>query len=89
MTPGAQRRMQRRAHIVAAVVLSAYVYLPLVDEPLGTGLEGLVRFVALPVLAVTGILMWQAPRIRRALKSARASSGARPRASRSSLEGSR
>jgi hypothetical protein len=66
MTPGAQRRAQRRAHLLAAGVLFAYVY-----TPLGTDLEDLVRFGVFPMLALTGIAMWQAARIRRALRSLR------------------
>jgi hypothetical protein len=66
-TPGRLRRVQRRAHLLAAAVLLAYVY-----APLGPGLQDVVRFAAFPALAVTGIAMWQAARIRRALRSVRA-----------------
>jgi hypothetical protein len=66
MSPGAQRRAQRRVHLLAGAVLAAYVY-----APLGAGLEDAVRFAVFPALAVTGIAMWQAARIRRALRSLR------------------
>lgn len=66
MSPGAQRRAQRRAHLLAAALLFAYVY-----TPLGTDLEDLVRFGVFPTLALTGTAMWQAARIRRALRSLR------------------
>jgi thiosulfate reductase cytochrome b subunit len=54
-------------HLLAGAVLAAYVY-----APLGTELEDLVRFAVFPMLVLTGIAMWQAARIRRALRSLRA-----------------
>ena len=71
MTPGAMRRAQRRAHLLAGAVLAGYVY-----APLGGELEGIVRFAVFPLLALTGIAMWQAARIRRALRSLRTRSDA-------------
>ena len=70
MTAAQQRKAQRIVHLAAALVLIAYLYVPLDAE-----LQDAVRFVVLPVLVVTGIAMWQAPRIRRLRKSA-----SRPRA---------
>jgi hypothetical protein len=66
MTAAQQRKAQRAIHLIAALVLVAYLYAPLEGR-----LEDAVRFVILPVLVLTGIAMWQAPRIRRALKIAR------------------
>jgi hypothetical protein len=66
MTAGKLRRAERRAHLVAAIVLFAYVY-----APLGTQLEDVVRFAVFPALALTGIAMWHAARIRRTLASLR------------------
>ena len=66
LTPGKQRKLQRAAHLVAGGLLLAYVYVPL-----GDGLDDLVRVVVLPLLVATGVAMWQAPRIRRALGRAR------------------
>jgi hypothetical protein len=64
MTAAQQRRAQRAVHLIAALVLVAYVY-----APLEARLQDAVRFVVLPLLVVTGIAMWQAPRIRRLRKS--------------------
>jgi hypothetical protein len=61
MTAAQQRKVQRGVHLVGAVVLLAYVYAPLESQ-----LQDVVRFVVFPVLIVTGMAMWQAPRIRRA-----------------------
>jgi hypothetical protein len=66
MTPARLRRVQRRAHLLAAAVLFAYVY-----APLGPELEDAVRFAVFPMVALTGIAMWQAARIRRTVKSLR------------------
>ena len=41
-------------------MLIAYVY-----GPVGGHLHDAARFIVLPVLALTGIAMWKAPRIRR------------------------
>jgi thiosulfate reductase cytochrome b subunit len=66
MTAGQQRKLQRVVHLAAAVLLLAYVYAPLEAQ-----LQGAARFVVFPLLALTGIAMWQAPRMRRILKAAR------------------
>jgi thiosulfate reductase cytochrome b subunit len=63
MTAGQQRKAQRRVHLAAALLLVAYLY-----APLETQLQDAVRFLVLPALVVTGIAMWQAPRIRRLRK---------------------
>jgi thiosulfate reductase cytochrome b subunit len=63
MTAAQQRKAQRRVHLAAALLLIAYVY-----APLETQLQDAVRFIGLPALLVTGIAMWQAPRIRRLRK---------------------
>jgi hypothetical protein len=66
MTAAQQRRAQRAVHLVAGLVLLAYLYAPLEEQ-----LQDAVRFLVLPLLVVTGIAMWQAPRIRRLRKSVR------------------
>jgi thiosulfate reductase cytochrome b subunit len=64
MTAARQRKAQRVVHLAAALVLVGYLYAPLEAQ-----LQDAVRFVVLPVLVVTGIVMWQAPRIRRLRKN--------------------
>jgi thiosulfate reductase cytochrome b subunit len=71
MTAAQQRKAQRRVHLAAALLLIAYLYAPLEDQ-----LQDAVRFLALPALMVTGVAMWQAPRIRRLRKRL---GGSRPR----------
>ncbi|MQA84444.1 MAG: hypothetical protein GEV03_07440 [Streptosporangiales bacterium] len=71
LTPGQQRKAQRAVHLAVAGLLLVYVYAPPV-----AGLVHLIRWVAFPALVLTGLAMWQAPRIRRALGRRR--SGRRP-----------
>jgi hypothetical protein len=66
VTARLQRRLQRSAHLLAAAILLAYVYVPI-----GSQLEDAVRFTAFPLLALSGMAMWQAPRIRRAARTIR------------------
>jgi urease accessory protein UreF len=63
MTAAQQRKVQRAVHLGAALLLVAYLYAPLAAQ-----LQDAVRLMVLPVLVVTGIAMWQAPRIRRLRK---------------------
>ena len=61
MTAAQQRKVQRVVHLAGGLVLLAYVYAPLEAQ-----LQDVVRFAVFPALVVTGMAMWQAPRIRRA-----------------------
>lgn len=63
MTAAQQRKAQRRVHLAAALLLIAFLYAPLEAQ-----LQDAVRFVGLPALVVTGVVMWQAPRVRRLRK---------------------
>ncbi len=56
------RDIQRITHLVAALVLMLYVYTPLGSAPL---LITLLQFGVLPLLAATGMLMWQWTRLRK------------------------
>jgi len=58
------RDIQRVTHLVAALLLMLYVYLPLGSMPL---LTTVVQFGVLPLLAATGMLMWQWTRLRKLL----------------------
>lgn len=60
------RDIQRVTHLVAALVLLLYVYIPLGSVPL---LTTVLQFAVLPLLAVTGMLMWQWTRLRKLLNT--------------------
>lgn len=68
VSPATLRKAQRRAHLLGAAVLLAYVYAPLKTE-----LQDVVRFAVFPALVLTGIAMWQALRIRRISRRFRSS----------------
>lgn len=68
VSPAKLRKAQRLAHLLAAAGLLGYVYAPLETE-----LRDVVRFAVFPALALTGIAMWQAPRIRRISRRSRRS----------------
>jgi hypothetical protein len=67
-SPGRAKRTrvrQRRLHLVAGFVVMVYVYAdPAADSPLTLA----VRWLLLPLLAVSGAVMWQWPRIRRLVR---------------------
>ena len=64
MTAAQQRKLQRAVHLGAGVVTVAYLYGP------GTArIHDAIRFIVLPLLVLTGFLMWQAPRLRRLRKT--------------------
>jgi hypothetical protein len=56
------RDLQRLTHLLTGAFLIAYVYLPLgPSSPVRAG----IRWIALPVLVASGLLMWQWPKLRR------------------------
>lgn len=65
MAAGALRRrtLQRRVHLAGTVLLLVYVY-----APFGDAVESLVRFVVFPLAALSGVAMWQGPRLLRRLR---------------------
>jgi hypothetical protein len=58
------RSRQRLAHFVLATALGVYLY-----SPLGSvaAVELAVQVLVFPALALSGLLMWKGPRIRRRL----------------------
>jgi hypothetical protein len=63
-----QRDMQRAVHLVGALMLAVYVYIPLVGGSAPQFAAAAMQFVIFPAVVVTGVLMWQLPRLRRLLK---------------------
>jgi len=60
------RDIQRVTHLVAALLLLLYVYIPLGSVPL---LTTVLQFAVLPLLIATGMLMWQWTRLRKLLNT--------------------
>ena len=70
------RGAQRAAHLLGALMLAVYVYLPLIGGPAPRVVEGLVQAVVFPLVAATGLLMWQLPRLRKRLRDRKEEKGA-------------
>ncbi len=64
----AVRQGQRAIHLVSGALVVAAVY---GGDLLPGWLMGVVRFVALPVLVVSGVVLWKWPRIRRLVRAVR------------------
>jgi hypothetical protein len=60
--PKRVRDAQRLVHLATAAVLVGYVYL---TPPAGSPYAVLVQWIALPVLALSGVALWQWARLRR------------------------
>ena len=57
-----QRSIFRWAHLVLAIPTIGYVYSPFEELP---NYAPVVRFVAIPVLVITGLWMWKGQAVRR------------------------
>ena len=68
-----QRTIVRWIHIVLAIPIAGYVYSPFEQLP---NYAPVVRFVAIPVLVVTGLWMWKGHVLRRLLSKRSAPEGA-------------
>jgi thiosulfate reductase cytochrome b subunit len=66
------RDAQRITHLTAAAVLALALYAPVGSVPLAA----VLKFGAIPLLVVTGLLMWQWTRLRRWLTARFARGGA-------------
>jgi hypothetical protein len=56
------RDLQRLMHLLTGALLIAYVYLP---GDRGSPVETGIRWIALPALVSSGVLLWQWPKLRR------------------------
>jgi hypothetical protein len=66
MTQSRQRLALRWSHLAASVLLGAFIYSPLRDNPV---LLAAVQYAAFPGLALSGLWMWQQGRIARLLRA--------------------
>lgn len=62
ISTGTQRLIVRWIHIVFAIPIAGYVYSPFEQLP---NYASVVRFVAIPVLVLTGLWMWKGHVVRR------------------------
>jgi hypothetical protein len=61
-----QRRLERAVHLVTGAAVLAYIYLPAAGPS-----HDAIRLLLLPALVMSGMAMWQAPRIRRIARALR------------------
>lgn len=54
------RNVLRWVHVIGGSVIATFVYSPWGADPT---FAALTRFVVIPVLIVTGVVMWQQPRV--------------------------
>lgn len=62
MSNATKRAIFRWIHIVFAIPIAGYVYSPFKELP---NYAPVVRFVAVPVIALTGLWMWKGDAFRR------------------------
>lgn len=62
MNEGTKRTIARWIHIVFSIPIAGYVYSPFADLP---NYAPVVRYVAIPVLVLTGLWMWKGHLLRR------------------------
>lgn len=65
MSPMTLRRTLRRTHIVTAAVIGTYLYSPWSANPV---FAAITLWVVFPLMAFTGMAMWQQGRIAKWLK---------------------
>ena len=71
MREATKRSIVRWIHLVLAIPIIGYVYSPFKELP---NYAPVVRFVAVPVIALTGLWMWKGHVVRRLLSKNRPSS---------------
>jgi len=62
MKEATKRSILRWIHIVFAIPIAGYVYSPFKELP---NYAPVVRYVAVPVIVLTGLWMWKGPALRR------------------------
>ena len=66
MSPGVRRSILRWIHLVFSIPIIGYAYSPFAELP---NYAPIVRFVAVPVIVLTGFWMWKGQIVRRFLSS--------------------
>ena len=68
MTDATKRSMFRWIHLVFAIPIIGYIYSPFKELP---NYAPIVRFVAFPVIALSGLWMWKGHLLRRLISKTR------------------
>ncbi len=72
MKQGIKRSILRWIHLIFGIPILGYVYSPFEELP---NYAPVVRYVAIPVIALSGIWMWKGDAVRRFISKRSASSG--------------
>jgi hypothetical protein len=62
MKPSVKRSILRWIHIILGIPIIGYIYSPFVELP---NYAPVVRYVAMPVILLSGLLMWKGEALRR------------------------
>jgi hypothetical protein len=68
MNPRFERNLIRTLHLVLSVPVVGYIYGPVANIPEGAAFT---RYVAFPAVVLSGIWLWQKPRILRLIQKQR------------------
>jgi hypothetical protein len=68
MTDATKRSILRSIHIVFAIPIIGYIYSPFKELP---NYAPVVRFIAFPVIALSGLWMWKGHLVRRLISKTR------------------
>lgn len=68
MSPRTQRTVTRWIHLVVGALLNTFVYVAYFRDGGVAWLHTFLVWVGVPLVVITGVAMWQQPRIRRALR---------------------
>ncbi|EEF58466.1 hypothetical protein [Pedosphaera parvula] len=73
MSPTRERNVIRMLHLVLSIPIVGFIYGPAATIPRAAWFT---RFIAVPVVVISGIWLWQKPRVKRWIRGLRAGSGA-------------
>ncbi len=59
------RQIVRFGHIVEGVLIAIYIYSPLSSNP---AFDALIKFVILPLIVLSGLALWQQPRVMKVIR---------------------
>jgi hypothetical protein len=61
MTGRQIRTLTRGIHLIGGVLIAVYIYMPANGQ--SEFYRGFVQFVILPLISISGLVLWQLPRI--------------------------
>jgi hypothetical protein len=65
MKAATERKLIRWVHLLASIPILGFIYGPVADKPEAAAA---VRWVIMPLVALSGLWLWQGPRVRKWVK---------------------